>query len=110
MASKQAACRSEQADGIVGAGASSKRAAHTVHRFYAQGGDAFQKILSKFWGFAGIAEQCPRFASPDRISEVLVINAVFAKIDPLLVRIIIRGRNLTGGNGGRLGTSPANSE
>ncbi len=64
----------------------------------------------KFWEYAVIAEQCPRFASPDRISEVPVIKAVFAKIDPLLVRIIIWGRNLTGGNGGHLGTSPADSE
>ncbi len=71
MASKQAAFRSAQADGIVGAGASSKRAAHTVHRFYAQGGDAFQKDSFEIWEYAGVAEQCPRFASPDRIIEVL---------------------------------------
>ncbi len=46
----------------------------------------------EFWEYAGNAEQCPRFASPDRISGVLVINTVFAKIDPLLVRIIIWGK------------------
>ncbi len=42
----------------------------------------------EIWEYAGIAEQCPRFASPDRISEMLAINTVFAKIDPLLVGII----------------------
>ena len=36
--------------------------------------------VSKFWEYAGVAEQCPRFASPDRIIEVLAINAVLAKI------------------------------
>ncbi len=45
------------------------------------------------WEYAVVAEQCPRFASPDRIIEVLEINTVLAKIDPLLVRIIIWGRN-----------------
>jgi hypothetical protein len=41
----------------------------------------------KIWEYAGIAEQCPRFASPDRISGEPAINTVLAKIDPLLVRI-----------------------
>ncbi len=41
----------------------------------------------KFWEYAGIAAQCPRFASPDRICEMPAINTVLAKIDPLLVRI-----------------------
>ncbi len=45
----------------------------------------FQKI----WEYAGLVEQYPRFESPDRIVEMLVINTVHAKIDPLLVRIIL---------------------
>ena len=47
----------------------------------------------EIWEHAGIAEPCPRFASPDRINEMLVINAVCAKIDPLLVRIIFLSAN-----------------
>ncbi len=45
-------------------------------------------IFSKFWEYAGLVEQCPRFASPDRIHEKLVIDTVRAKIESLLVRII----------------------
>ena len=49
----------------------------------------------EIWEYAGVAEQCPRFASPDRISEVLGINTVLAKkLDPLLVRINILGARL----------------
>ncbi len=32
------------------------------------------------WEYAGIAEPCPRFAFPDRISKVLAINTMLAKI------------------------------
>ncbi len=88
VASKKAAYRSAQADGVVGAGASSKRAAYTVDRFCAQGGDAFRNFQN-----LGICRAVPVFVSPDRFCELSAINTVLAKIDPLLSESFSGGEN-----------------
>ena len=59
-------------------------------------------VTLKIWEYAGLVEQCPRFASPDRISEVLAINTVLAKIRSSASQDqYFWGRDYTGGNGGR---------
>ncbi len=45
--------------------------------------------VSKKLGLCRACRTVPTFASPDRILEMLIINTVYAKIDPLLVRIVL---------------------
>jgi hypothetical protein len=61
------------------------------------------------WEYAGLVEQCPRFPSPKRVHEKLVINRVRAKIEPLSVRNIFECE-LNWRKRWPLGTSLADSE
>ncbi len=64
VASKQAAYRSAQADGTVGAGDSSKQAADTVDRF------CEEETPFKFLGLCSACGAVPVFVSPNRLHEL----------------------------------------
>jgi hypothetical protein len=68
VASKQAAYRSAQADGTVGAGDSSKQAADTVDRFCEE--ETPFEIIFQILGLCSACGAVPVFVSPNRLHEL----------------------------------------